>query len=321
MAYMGSGTQVAIGKESSWGSAVADTLLLPFLSESMHSTPKKVEEDNLLASKAPAAYDLVGITVGGEVSGILKPECAGFLMWAALGGTDTVTTPTGQQLHTMIAQTAAGALKSYTVFVNRKVSVIKYSGCKVQSLKLSAKAGDYVRYTVTFKSKDEATGSITTSTVPSLKSYKFIGATATFGAAALDITDLDFTIENDLDDGVQTNTSGLYASEATHKTRKFKVHVNGPAIAAFETIRTTNANAETLLSTVVIHLESPSLIATTYKYRMDITLNNVAVMDVTGNIGGKDLLTQGIDCEATAVGATEPISVALYDGTATAYSA
>lgn len=319
MAYTGTGAQVAIGKESVWGTAVPDTLLVPFLSESIKLTAKKVEEDNLLATKAAAAYDLMALTVAGDVTGVLKPEIAGFLIKAALGSTDTVTNPTGTYCHTMVAQTAAGAIPSYTVFVNRKAAIKKYSGCKIDTLKLSAKVGDYVKFTATFKGKDEATATIATSTNPSLKSYKFIGATITVGGTAFDVTGFDLTINNQLADGVQLNTSGLYVSEPVHTSRKIQVSVDMPYDANSEAMREANFKAETVVSSIVLHLESPAIIATTYKYRMDITLNNVAILDAASNVGGKDVITMSWNGEATAVGATEPISIAVYDGTATAY--
>lgn len=324
MSYnMGAGARLAIGKESAWGTAVADTMLINFISESLAPTAQKVEEENLLAGKAAAAYDLMGIKVAGDFTAILKPENAGFFFKAAMGGTDVVVNNyggvTGQQQHTIPLQTASGSNPSYTLIVDRKQAIKKYAGMKVDTMKVSAKAGDYVRVTLGWKGKDESSGSITTSTPPSLKAYKMIGGTVTAGGTALDVTSVDLDIANGLDDGVQTNTSGLYMSEPVHGKRKVSVSIEMPYDTNSEAIRTTNLLAETLLSTVVIHLESPSIIASTSKYRMDITLNNVAVLEASTNVSGVGLLTMSIKGEATAVSTTEPISAVIYDGTATAY--
>jgi hypothetical protein len=316
---VGSGARFAVGKETVWGTPVADTVLWDFLSESIDAKVTKNKADSLVASKAKAALDLVGITVAGDVNVILRPEMAGFIFKAALGGVDTVTNPTGTYCHTIVAAAAGAAFPSYTCFVDYKQAIKKYSGMKVSALKLSGKVGDYVRATVSFKGKDEATGTIATSTYPSLKHYKFIGATVTAGGQALDVTGIELSIDNGMDDGVQRNTDGLYRSEPLHSERSIQVKIDMPYDANSETIRETNLKAETLLSSVVIHLESPSIIATTYKYRMDITLNNVAVISEPIDIGGPGLIACSIQCEATAVGATEPISVAIYDATAGAY--
>jgi len=318
MAYMGTGTQIAIGKESNWGVAVADTLLLPFVSETIGIDAQKRQEESLLATKATSALDLMSLAAAGDVTMILKPEVAGFSVKAALGGTDTVVNLTGYYSHTIIAQTATGALPSYTVFANRKASVMKYSGMKVDSWKLDAKAGDYVRSTLSFKGKDEATGTITTVTPPSLKAYKMIGGTFTLGAA-LDITGFSLDYRNNLDAGIQTNTSGLYFSEPLHSARSINFTIDMPHVAASEAIRTTNYLTEALLATAVIHLESPSIITGAQKYRMDITMANVAVKAAKPNVSGAGLITIQLVCEATAVGATEPISIVVYDAQSGAY--
>jgi hypothetical protein len=316
---MGTGAKVAIGKESVWGIPVADTMLLNFTSEGVAVDAKKSDEESLLATKAKSALDLTSLAVGGDVSMVLKPENAGFLIKAALGGTDTVVAVTGQQQHTIIAQTASSALPSYTVFVDRKQAIKKYSGMKVDSLKLSAKAGDYCKATVSFKGKDEATGTITSTTAPSLKAYKFIGGTFTLGGQALDITSFEFQYDNNLDSGIQTNTSGVYFTEPIHGTRKIGFSIDMPYETNSETIRNTNYLTETLLGTAVFHIESPSIIATTYKYRMDITLNNVAITGAKVNVGGSGIISITLSGEATSVGATEPVSVVVYDATASAY--
>lgn len=315
----GSGATCAIGKESVWGTAVADTMLLNFTSESMAPEVTKTEEESLLAAIAPAAFDLMGIKAAGDISLVLKPENAGFIFKAALGGVDTNTTVTSQQVHTILPQVANTALPSYTIRVNRKQAIKVYSGCRLNSLKISAKAADYVKATLSFKGKDEAAGVITSTVPPSLKAYKFIGATITAGGTTLEATSIDFSYENNLEDGPITTTSGLYATEPMHTKRKISFTCETPYDANAETLKTTNFLSDTVLSTVVIHLESPSIIALTHKYRVDITLANVAITEVTTNVGGPGILTTSISGEATAVGATAPCTVVVYDSTAGAY--
>ena len=319
MANMGSGSVLAWGKESVWGAAVVDTALYDFASESISAEPQKTKADSLVASKAASAYDLMGIKVGGDGVIMLRPESAGPIFKAAMGGTDVVTVVTTQQCHTIPLAAAGAAFPSYTIFANRKQAIKKYSGMKVAVMKLAAKVGDYARVTLTWKGKDEATATIATSTMPSLKHYKFIGATVTAGGQALDVSGIELTIDNGMDDGLQLNTSGLYRSEPLHGERKVTIKIDMPYDANSETIRETNLKAETLLSSVVIHLESPSIIATTYKYHMDLTLNNVAVLSAPVNVGGPGVIMCSISGEATSVGATEPMVAAIYDATAGAY--
>lgn len=323
MAHMGVGAQLAIGKESAWGTPVADTALINFESEGLKPELNKGEEPSLLASKAPAAFDLMGHKVSGPFSATLKPELAGFLIKAALGGTDTVTQNfggvTGQHQHSIVAQTATGALPSYTLYANRKQATKRYSGCKINTLRISAKSGDYVRVSGEWKGKDESSGSITSTTPPSKKAYKLIGGTVTLGGTALDVTSVELEIQNNLEDGPQTNVSGLYHTEPVHGKRRFVLSIEMPYDTNSESLRNTNFLTETVLASAVLHLESPEIIAVASKYRMDITLNNVAILDADAPIGGPGLVTMTIRGEATAVGATEPITAVIYDNVNTAY--
>lgn len=319
MADRGSGARCAIGKESNWGTAVADTMLLNFTSEGLKLNVEKVQEDSLLAAKAAPAYDLMGMSASGPVSVVLKPENAGLIIKAALGGTDTVTVVTGQQVHTIIAQSASSALPSYTLMVDRKVAIKRYSGAMVQSLKLAAKVKDYVRATIEFLAKDESTGTITSSTAPSLRAYKMIGGTFTLGAVAHEVASFELDYQNNLEPGPQTNVSGLYITQPMQGPRRIGFTIETPYASASETLRESNYKTETLLSSCVFHLESPEIIATTYKYRMDITLNNVAILDASVNVNDAGIMMITIKGEATQVGATEPISAVVYDNVATAY--
>lgn len=320
---MGIGARVGIGKESVWGTPVADTMLINFTSESMDASASKTEEESLLAGKAPAAFDLVGVKVAGDISAILKPENAGFFLKAALGGTDTVSQNhggvTGQHQHTIIAAAAAGVIPSYTVIVDRKQAIKRYAGCKVDTLKLSAKVNDYVRVSLSFKGRDESVGTIATASPPTLKAYKFINGTLTMGAVNAEITGVDLDYMNNMDDGVQTNLTGILATEPLHGKRKISLSIEMPDCADAQTIRDTYLLAEAVLSTVVLHLESPAIIAGASKYRMDITFNNVAITEAKVNVGGPGLLSMAIKAEATAVGSTEPIQAVIYDGQSAAY--
>ena len=320
----GTGTQCAIWKESSWGTAVTDTLLLNFLSETLDSEVIKTVEESLLASTAPPEFALMGMKASGDVSLILKPENAGFLFKAALGGTDTVTQNsggvTGQHQHSIVPTAAAGTQPSYTVYAYRKQATRRYSGMKVDVAAFEAAAGDYVRATLTFKGKDESTGTaITTTSVPSKKSYKFVGATLSVGGTSYEFTKFRLEIRNNLEDGLQTSASGAYMTEPMHQRRNFVLTIDQPYGANDETLRSTNFLTETVVATVVLHMESPELITGSSKFRADITLANVAVLSQKTNVSGTGTIMTSITCEATAVSTTSPCTAVVYDGTNSAY--
>ena len=320
----GTGSSLQIGKESSWASAAAGAKNANFLSESLKQNAMKTVEDTLIAGKAPSAKALMGLDVTGDFSGILKPENAGYILHLALGGTDTVAPDTpvaGARTHTIVAAAAGGTLPSFTAIVDRRVSVKKYTGCKMASFRLEGAAGDYVRYTASVMGKDESAGSLASLTALALKSFKTVNATLTVGGSAIAAKKVTLNINNALQDTGQSYGSGLYKTEPTHSTREITVAVELDHAAAVDTIDTTNYQTDAVVASIVWVLESPSFVTGTTPYRVTVTLNNVVIDDLTRNVSGPTIIPASFNGLATAVSTTEPITVAVIDDQVAAYSA
>ena len=84
----GTGTSLQIGKEATFASPATPSHLVDITSESIKVGVEKGDEGSLLGSKTPMSRDLLGVSVDGSISFILKPEFAGLLLHAALGGDD-----------------------------------------------------------------------------------------------------------------------------------------------------------------------------------------------------------------------------------------
>jgi len=143
MAVTGSGATLQIGKESAWGTAVAGAKIIDFTSESIKLAPDKKVQDSLIASKAAPAKDLMGLLAQGDTAFVLRPEYAGFLFKAMLGGTDTVSanTPvTDAHTHTIPLADANGVLPSYTLIIDRKAAVRSQAGLLMPRLAIMSKA-------------------------------------------------------------------------------------------------------------------------------------------------------------------------------------
>jgi hypothetical protein len=324
MAYTGTGASLQVGKEASWGSAAAGAKNANMLSESIKLNATKTVEDTLIAAKAPSAKLLMGLDVSGDFSGILKPENAGYLLHLALGGTDTVGTGVpvaSAYTHTIVAQAAGTALPSFTTIVDRRVSIKKYSGCKMQSFRLEGAVADYVRYTASILAKDESSGSLAGLSALALKSFKTVTATLHIAGTEIAAKKVTLNIGNMLEDTGQTYGSGLYKGEPIHGTREITVDVELNYETVVDTIDATNYQTDTVAATVIWVLESPSMVVGTTPYRVTVTLNNVAIDGIERNVSGAAIIPARITGTATAVSTTEPISVAVIDATSTAYSA
>lgn len=322
MAVTGIGTGVQIGKESTWGTSVAGAKIINFTSESIKATADKKTEDSLIASTSPSGKDLMGLRVAGDLSFILRPEFAGYLMKQAFGGTDTVTANspvTGSYKHSIPLVGAAGVLPSATILIDRKVAVKKYSGCKIDNLSLDAVMGDYVKGTITIKGKDESTGVMASLAALTLQSFKCVGATLTMGGTSYDAKSVKFSLANKLEDVGQTYGSGLYSLEPVHAQREAKVDIEINYGTDIETLYDTYGVTDTKLATVVLDLKSPSFIIGTTQYELQLTLANVAIDPPERNVSGAGVQVSKISGVALSIGATEPVIAVIYDAQTTAY--
>jgi hypothetical protein len=319
---VGAGTAVQFGKESVYGSAAAGTHIINFTSESIKVTADKQDEGSLLASISPNARDLMSIKVDGSISFVLRPEFAGMLFKAAFGGTDTVTADspvTGATKHSIVLAEANGTLPSYTLLVNRKVSTKQYSGVKIDTLQIDAKAGDYVKGQFTVKAKDEESGTMATLAPLSLQSFRCVGASLTLDGVTYDASSSTFKLNNALEEAPQTYGSGLYLDEPAHGVREVTLDFEVPYNSTIDTLSDVSYKAETKIGSAVLTLQSPSLVAAATPYKIKITLNNVAITDVSANVGGTGLITSKVSGIALSVGSTAPAIVEIIDSVETAY--
>lgn len=323
MAYTGTGASLQIGKESAWGTAVAGAKNANMTSESIKLSADKKTEDTLVASKNSSARLLMGLSVAGDISGIMKPEFAGYLLYLALGGTDTVTANspvTGAYSHSIVAAAANGTLPSFTSIVDRRAAVKKYSGCKIDSFSLEGSVGDFLKYTATLKAKDESSGSLASLSALSLGSFRTVGASLTIGGTAYPVKKVTWKHSNKLSDVGQTYGSGLYNTEPVMGTREDEMDIELMHSADVDTISTTYGQTDTGV-TLVWTITSGSMITGSTPYTITITLNNVSLDIPEANVGGADLISAKMTGYAQSVSSTEAVTVGVIDATATAYSA
>ena len=324
MAVTGSGAGLQIGKEGSWGTAVAGTTFVDFTSESIKMEPDKKVQDSLIASKSTPGKDLMGLLVQGDISFILRPEFAGKIFHWAFGGTDTVGSGVpvaGAYTHTIPLAEASGTLPAMTTLIDRKAAVKKYSGCKVNTLSIDAAVGDYVKGTISVMGKDEAVGTLASLSALALKAFRAVSATCTIAGTAYDVKKVTFKLDNKLEDAGQTYGSGLYHKEPIHGQRDVSVDIEMNYDATVETLHDTNAVTGTVINSIVIVLASPSYVTGTTPYQVTLTLNNVAINSVDRGVSGTGLVVAKVSGTATTVSTTEPVTVAIVDATSAAYSA
>ena len=317
MAFLtGTGASLQIGKESSFALAVAPSALVDLTSESIKFSVEKGDEGSLLGSKTAMNRDILSASVEGSVSFILRPECAGLLLHAAMGGADLCEQVASSDFytHTMGLCDVNESLPSLTVIVDRKAAVKRYAGCTISAFSLECAAGDYVKGSIDIKGTHEESGSLNASVSRfSHRPYRCTSATFTIAGLTYDISSASIKIDNALEIAPRTYASGLYAGRPQHGRRSVTINFEIPYSTEVESLKSTYLTAEEGAA-VTLSFSSP-----TPGYGISITVPHVAIGEVDANVSGTGILSSTISGEALSVGTEEPITVVITDTTTTAY--
>jgi len=269
-----------------------------------------------LGSKTASNRDLLAVTVEGSVSFILRPESAGLILHAALGGEDSCAQvgETDAYTHTIALCGVAEALPSLTLAIDRKAAVKRYAGCTIASLSLECAAGDYVKGSIDLKGTTEETGTLDAALKAfSIPSYRCTNATFTVDGIVHDIASASLKIDNALESAPRTYASGLYAGQPQHGKRSVAITFEIPYSTEVETLKGSYLTSEEHAS-VELTFSSPAA-----GHSIAITLAHVAIGEVDANVGGTGLLSASVSGEALSVGETEPITVVITDKISTPY--
>jgi hypothetical protein len=298
------------------------TKQMNFLSESLKPKVERKTEESLLTSVVGQQGEIVGLGADGDFTLGLKPENAGIILKEALGSEGTPTLVGGTTAvykHTFTLIGASDALPSFALTVDRKAAVKAYTGCKIDSLKISAQTKDTLQATIGVKARTEAAGTAATLTAPTLKSFKFAGGVVTIDTASfLSVTKLDFELLNKLSEESPNIGSGLYGPEPLHETREVKITIEADYDAQSEAIHEANFKAGALIA-LVAKFYSASEIETAHPYEIDITIPNLEIVEANSNVGGRGKIAMTITGNAVAVGSTEPLTVDLFSADVAAY--
>jgi hypothetical protein len=314
--YTGTGSRLQIGKEASFAQAASPTTLVDLTSESIKVAVEKGDEGSLLGSKTASSRDLLAVTVEGSVSFILRPESAGLILHATLGGDDTCSQvgDSDSYTHTMGLCDVNEALPSLTIAVDRKAAIKRYVGCTISALSLDCAAGDYVKGSIDLKGTTEESGTIDEALKSfSIPSYRCTNATFTVNGSTYDITSASLKIDNTLESSPRTYASGLYAGQPQHGKRVVTINFEIPYSTEVESLKSGYLTSEENAS-VELTFSSP-----TAGHSITVTLSHVAISEVDANVGGTGILSSTVAGEALSVGTDEPITIVITDKISTPY--
>lgn len=186
----------------------ADAMVLPFVSESLRSSRNLISSKTIRSSRNPLSPVRGNVDVSGDVTFELAPEYGKLLhhafgSYAAVSG-ETVGLAVGTYQHTFKIGTLPVGLTIEKQFTDLDTAkYFQYSGCKINSLKINVKPEGLIESSCSIIGAKEtlAAASFDASPVdPGHSPFDGFSATLTEGGVALAVaTEIDFTLENNLD--------------------------------------------------------------------------------------------------------------------------
>lgn len=324
----GNSVVMQIGKESAYGTGVSATKQFKISSESLKAVYNKIDEGLATGGRGAGLKATMGIGVEGSASTLFRADM-GYLLKGALGveNVELVEASTGAYSHTFTCIESAEDkhLPSFTAYVDRKVDKFKYTGCKINSMKLSAASGDYLKCDIDFVGKDEVEGaSMNPSLVPSpLRAFKFAqGKVYTVEEGArievADITSINLNINNNCDYQTQTTATGDYYKEAEVGTRDISCDLEAIYSAGTEELRKNFYKSDSILA-IAVEFISDEEVESGFPYKLTINLPCCQMSDATANMGGLDTLKQSMTLNVADNLQDELIEAVLINKDSVAY--
>ena len=230
---------VAVGKETTYGTYASATTAIEALSCSFKTERKSEKLETMFKSRGYAKRVLLDKMVAGSLDMFLHPDESALILANALGGAVVSTASGTAYNHSM----SAGNFDTSTAILGLSFNVrkgdehvMRYSGGKVNSLKISGKVGEVVKMSADIIFKDSTTLSDDISTslsVTSIAPFTFVDGVFRYTNAEASLTStveekiqgFELTISNGLkpEDGRELGSAVLSVLPATRRTIELKI--------------------------------------------------------------------------------------------------
>lgn len=310
--------QLGTVDEVTYGTPVTPTRFHEFLTWGVKSQRGRIEGGGLRAGTRVQRSDrFVTVNNGAAGDATMEVLTKGFGFWLKhmLGSVATAAAVDGKTVHTG----TIGDLKgdSFTAQVNKPFhpadtdQAFTYHGGKVTKWQLANQVNGLLIATLSFdfEDVDTSTALATASYPTSMELFSFVGATITVGGTAFEATDATFAGDNMLKVDRQYLRASALKKEPIEQDRRA---ITWSLAADFEDLaqynRYVSETAAGALATIVATWQAPTLIGTTSKPTIVVTVDNARFDDHDTAIGGPGPLSQTLSGRG------------LYDGTDSAVS-
>lgn len=295
----GNSVNFQFAKETTFATGVAPDTKLNISTESFNDVYGKTEEGLLTGGIGGNFQETMEVSCEGDFSTLGKPTSSGYIFKGVLG-VEAVTAgsadDTYDHVFTPVGNGENDYLPSWSVTIDRKASCKRYTGVTFNSLSLSAAAKDRVQYTVSCLGYDAETGTVVSSLSDSgddEKSFKFYqGKIYIDSVAVADITNIDFSYNNNADNSVQTTDTGIHHKQPQPGQRECTCGLTALYTSALETVRNNKFKLDATLSFYVEFIDDDG-------NKLKIELPKAQITDMPqANATGKDTMTQELKVSA-----------------------
>jgi hypothetical protein len=308
---------------STYGTIPTMQRQIKIASEDFKFTPSKKQEGVLTGNIGAGYFQTMGKRTENSLSFLARPDDIGIFLKAVFGK-ETLSTASSITTHvfTPILNGLTDYLPSLTFMLDKKIDVFTYNGCKINSISFSAAQEDFLNVELEIFGMDEGYGGTLANLTPSpLRAFTFHGGKAYMAGSTTDfadITSISFSYNNNLENTLQTTSTGLYYKEPQPNTREINIDLEMLYSTEAETWRKTWFKTDDVLQ-VKLEFTSDEEITAGNKYKLTIDIPACQVSECSMAVGDAN----GVKQTATVVGIDNSvntlITATLLNGFTTAY--
>ncbi len=322
---VGNNAKLQIGKQTDFSTAVAQTLALEFTKETLKLVPAYMSSDALVGRKATSRMDLAALKVAGDFEIICNPDNMGPLLAYLFGDEAAPAAVSGSAVYdhvfSPISAVSASSLFKTTIAVDRGAAIKGFVGCKIDSMKLSVKPKDYLRATFSVIGRSEETDTIDAVALSTKLPFQFIHGSVTVDAVAYaEITGIDFTYKNNLEDDLFVLNGTQYMIEIEPQAREVTASLSVNYSSTTEATRAAKFAAGTACAIVLTFQSTETVLAGKY-YTMTISIPTAYITAMDPNVGGPERIKMNMEVKGTETASAQVCQITLRDGRATKWVA
>jgi hypothetical protein len=212
---------------------------IKFSSFSMDYVPNKVREKILTGNIGESRLDTLGIKASGSISTLARPDDIGFFLYHCFGNQELTDTDVFK------FTPHKSTLPSFTIKIDKGAGVYTYPGCVLNFLSFSAEPEDYLSVNLDISGWGETftAGSLTSIQPSTQRAFKFnqgkvyIGSSISNASELVDITSISFSYVNNVENSIQTTSTGLHYKRPSPNTRSINLDLSCLYSSESETFR------------------------------------------------------------------------------------